>query len=245
MSRTTWLKIAISIILSLIIGVYVNSYLKSLTTNIQVVVAAKTIEPQTLITEEMLSTIVVNEKNQKLLTPNAVKNKQEIVGSVALKDFEKGQVLLKDTNQIANDLDSSTGRAGTYEGKVKPSYFIPSGKRAVTIKVDAEGSLSFNLQKKDLVDVIFTSTTNATGGNYSSTILKNIEIFDVSNISQEEKNKNSASMLQNITLLVTPSEAQDLTYAKRNGKIDLELVPLEANEASTSLTPTNAYKFQN
>lgn len=245
MAKSTWLKIVVSIFLAICIGYYVNQYLASLSTTVNVVVAAESIEPQTIITKEMLSTISVNQDNQKRLAPKAVYAESSIVGSVALKAFSPGQVIENTPESIVQDLGQGKAVQSQQEGSLRKSYFIPSDKRAVTVKVDAEGSLSFGLEKGDKVDIVFTTEQNRSEGGYSTVILQDIEVFETSEVTEEDRKKNLSTMTQNITFLVTPAEAQDLIFAKRNGKIDLQLVPLDAVDTKVQLDPTREYKFVN
>ncbi|WP_127580760.1 Flp pilus assembly protein CpaB [Paenibacillus koleovorans] len=245
MNRNLWLKSLLGIVLSVCIAFYVNVYLKSLREEVAVVVAAKDISPETKISADMLTTVKVNTMDQNLLVPNAVLQLSDVVGSIAMTKIKAGSVIQKEPTQIMAPIDYSSSTSPA-SGDVKKSFFIPPDKRIITLKLDGEGSVAFALKKGDKVDVIFTSMASETNGIYSSLILQKIEVFDAEVIADKDKTASNTAVMQNVTLLVTPQEAQDLALAKRKGKIDLALVPATttgANNAEMPINPTYPTKF--
>ncbi|OEF99142.1 Flp pilus assembly protein CpaB [Vulcanibacillus modesticaldus] len=244
MTKNTWIKTILGIILSLSIAFYVNQFLHSIREEVEVVVAAKDIMPETVITKDMVKKIRVNKADQSILVPDALKREEEVIGAVAVKKIRAGEVIINDPDKIVNNIDQAQtiNLQSEDKDKVRKAFFIPTGMRAITVSVDAEGGLAFTLQKGDKVDVIFTSSKGETGGIYSSIILKNIEVFDVQGISAEDRQ--TSTSVQHITLLVIPKQAQNLALAKRKGKIDLALNPININRLTPMPTgPTYPYEF--
>ena len=225
MFRNVWFRLFLGLALSGLIAVSVNSYLQSLKDEVEVVVAAQIIPAQMQITSAMLKTIRVNLASQQLLTPNAIHNVSSLVGFVAMDTIKEGEVIANDPRKIFKFNPNSTEKMST-TGEVGKAYFIPADKRAITVRLDAEGGLAFGLKRGDKVDVIFTSVNTETGGAYSTTLFQKIEVFEVE--ASGDKAQGNNMTLQNVTLVVNPQEAQDLTLAKRKGKIDLILESIHA-----------------
>lgn len=234
MAKSTWLKVLIGFFLSLCIAFYVNQFLKSLKEEIKVVVASKEIQPQTKITSDMLTTISVSTADQKLLAPDAVKEISSAIGSVTLVRLRAGEVITNHSDKLIQQNRDGGGNISASNQRVNRALFIPEGKRTMAIRIDSEGSLGFTLEKGDKVDVILTATGGELGGIYSNVILQRMEIFDVEPIADKDKTNNGA--LQNITLIVSPQQAQQLALAKRKGKIDLVLNPLNSSQVNNPIT---------
>lgn len=245
MTRSTWLKSIVALLLSLSIAFYFNQYLLSLKEEVEVIVAAKDIPAETRITSEMLKTIKVNKADQSLLAPYAAKDVNSVVNLITLISFKVDDVIINQPDKLIKSIGG-----GDYSiaagGKVSKAYLIPPDKRAISIKVDAEGALAFSLGKGDKVDVILTSTGAELNGVYSTILLQKIEILDIEMISEKDKEQNISTTMQNVSLLVTPQEAQDLALAKRKGKIDLMLNPVSSNNSTIiPLSPSLPSKFLN
>jgi pilus assembly protein CpaB len=81
------------------------------------------------------------------------------------------------------------------------------------------------LSKGDWVDVIYTSKSDskAIGESVSHMILQQVEVFDIERVNV--KGEGRESVMQHVTLLVSPQEAVKLSLAKHKGDIDLILNP--------------------
>lgn len=232
MARSTWFKTLIGIVLSLCIAYYVNALLKTVTEQVDVVVASQDIASQTVITSNMLKTIKVNASAQKALTPMAAQNIHDVVGSITLVSRKSGEVIELDATKLVSSTEHVMASGEMIRNDDLPrSYFIPPDKRAITVRVDAEGSLGFSLNKGDVIDVLFTSMSYDTQGTYTTILLERITIFDLDPVTERDRTNINTAM-QNITLLVSPKEAQLLSLAKRKGKIDLLLNPLNVEDGS-------------
>jgi len=241
MTKSTWIKTILGIILSISLAFYVNQFLHSIRDEVEVVVAAQDIMAETVITEDMVSKLKVNAADQALLVPNAAKDLDAVIGSVAVNKINKGEVIVDNPEQLLAAKQQGSGNNLKPDEDVRKSYFIPAEMRAITVSVDAEGGLAFGLKKGDMVDVIFTSSKSETGGIYSSIILEKVEVFDIEELA--DKDKQGSTTLQNITLLVTPKEAQNLALAKRKGDIDLVLNPINPNKMYMPTGPSYPYEF--
>lgn len=245
MLRSVWLKTTIGIILSISIAFYVNALLKTTTEQIEVLVAARDIPEQTVIDSSMLKKIRVNAAAQHVLVPQAVRSLEDLVGAITLVPFRSGEVIVRDVTKIALLDEQSHKEHLRLVSDLPQSYFIPSDKRATTVRVDAEGSLAFSLKKGDVVDILFTSMGHETSGIYSTIIIEKVTIFELDHISERDRS-NANTAMQNITLLVTPKEAEMLALAKRKGKIDLLLNPLNIDEQTKKPSePTYSRDFIN
>lgn len=244
-TKQVWLKTVFALFLSICIAIYVNQFLKSMSLQTEVVIAAQDIPAKTIIENSMLKTIKVHSGDQSLLVPHAVGIISEVVGSITLIPIQSGEVLVRDERKLVKSNQSVSGQSNTNASMPK-AFFIPPDQRAISLKVDAEGSLNFSLKAGDKVDIIFTSLNIDTGGTYAKTILKGVSIFDVSTVSEKDRQSNASMVMQNISLLVSPSDAQLLALSKRKGKIDFVLTPLTPDSEEWSVDkptyPAEIYK---
>jgi len=219
-SRQVWLKTLIAILLSVLLAYYVNRFFTNMTEKVEVIVAAEDIPAQTRIEKSMLKTIKVTAEDRSRLVPDALLQMQDAIGSVTVEMLKKGDIL-RDTAGTLVPVGSTVQISNKQD--LPKAFFIPADQRAITLKIDAEGALGFTLKSGDKVDVIFTSMSGETGGAYSNTILRDITIFELSEISDKDRQSSANLVTQNITLLVSPKQAEKLALAKRKGKIDLLL----------------------
>jgi len=99
---------------------------------------------------------------------------------------------------------------------------IPPGMRAVSVRVNEVVSVAGFVQPGTLVDVLLTG--NPTGGSeqQTTTVLENVSV--IASGSRLERNANGEnSSAPVITLLVSPEDAQRLTLASQQGRIQLSL----------------------
>ena len=137
-----------------------------------------------------------------LLTENAVRNRDELLGKYAL------QTIYRDEQFIDKRL------AVSFEETVE--FEVPEGKRAVTIPIDELSSVAYNANIGDRVDVIATFNKENLDNipvfeNSAQIIIQNAKVLSYGVRTQEEPNpqKETTSL---ITLLVTPQDAERLVY---------------------------------
>lgn len=115
------------------------------------------------------------------------------------------------------------------EGRLAPrgsgqglAPIIPLGMRAVSVRVsDVVGVAGFVLPGLR-VDVLVTGRPPDTNGSMTSTVLQNILVLSAGTTIQPDA-KGQAINATNVTLLVTPAQAETLTLASSEGRIQLVL----------------------
>lgn len=165
----------------------------------------------------------------EFVPPGAVQDPNEIIGMVALVSFKKGEAILK--NKVTNP-SPLTGI----------SLQVAPGKRAVTIPISEMTGVAKLLKPGDRVDMI-AAVSVGSGQNRKKEvkpIMQNIPILATGNrISNElpvlyEKNRKGDQVIiknltrdtkfTNITVEVTPLEAQTIIYILNQNPKDLTMI---------------------
>ncbi len=227
-SRTLWLSIGLALFAVFLIYSYsqekVAEYNKKFGAQTQVVVAAKEIYEMQTIDETMLKIISVPQDFQQ---PGAIVNPEEIVGLVASAPFQEGE-------QILNTKLLKPGPTTGLSIQVSPN------KRAVTIPVDDVRGLANLLRPGDRVDILGVNEGKegkdasvntllqdvvvlATGVNVTNNIPRALDVDSRNN--KSFKNLKGDTSFSNITVELSPKEAQDiiLMLASNPGSIYLTL----------------------
>jgi len=116
-------------------------------------------------------------------------------------------------------------------GKTGASISIPIGMRVVTVPANMTFAHSGMLKPEDRVDVMVTYRVEAvdrSGKDYSETktFLSYIQVFATDSIRDPDAGADpsgKASILKNISLLVTPEQAQTIAMAKSIGELSMNL----------------------
>lgn len=166
-----------------------------------VVVARKDIPANTVITADMVS---LEALPAEAVIENSVRNVSDVVGSIAKADILSGEQILKQ-------------RLAGSQGSNSLSYTIPEQYRAITIAVNEISGIAGYVSAGDKVDILISFKGDASA---TYTQLQNITVFAVG--SRTSANKDAA-VPASLTLLVTPSQAEVLTYGAQNGTITLTL----------------------
>lgn len=116
---------------------------------------------------------------------------------------------------------------------------IPPGMRAVSVRVNEVVSVAGFVLPGTRVDVLLTG--NSTGSDQqTTTVLENVAVLATG----QKLERNSAGDPENaavITLLVSPDDAQRLTLASSQGKIQLSLRnPLDTKQQDLGLVSNNS-----
>lgn len=212
-SRTLWLSIGVALFAVFLLYSYsqekVSEYNKKFGAQTQVVVAAKEILEMQTIDETMLKIISVPQDFQQ---PGAIVNPEEIVGLVAASPFQPGE-------QILNTKLLKPGPTTGLSIQVSPN------KRAVTIPVDEVRGLAKLVRPGDRVDILGVSEAKnnreasvntilqdvvvlATGVNVTNNIPRALDIDSRNN--KNFKNLRGDTSFNNITVELSPKEAQDI-----------------------------------
>ncbi len=113
---------------------------------------------------------------------------------------------------------------------------IPLGKRAVALKVDQVVGLAGFVVPGMRVDVIIAGNPNSnatTSGDLSRTVLQNIEVLSAGQ-KIEKRADGKPEEAQVVNLLVTPDQAEILSLASNETKVQLVLRnPLDTKEEAT------------
>ena len=115
---------------------------------------------------------------------------------------------------------------------------IPRGMRAVSVRVNEVVSVAGFVGPGTRVDILLTGTPNGSSEPQTTTVLQNVAVI----ASGHTLERNASGDAQNtpvITLLTSPEDAERLTLASSEGKIQLSLRnPLDTHQ--DSVDPANA-----
>jgi len=141
--------------------------------------------------------------------PGAYDKKSKVLGRGVVIPIAKGEFLLP------------TKLAGENAGSGLPAL-IPPGMRAMSVRVNEVVSVAGFVGPGTRVDVLLTGTPKGGGEQETTTVLQNVAVI----ASGQKLERNAAGepmMTPVITLLVSPEDAQKLTLASAEGKIQLAL----------------------
>lgn len=123
-----------------------------------------------------------------------------------------------------NELVMASKLAGENAGAGLPAL-IPSGMRAVSVKVNDVISVAGFVVAGTRVDVILTGNPGEGGGQgnmTTTTVLSNIQVLAAGQKLQKNE-QGEPQQVTVITLMVSPEDAQKLTLASTEGRIQLSL----------------------
>src|SRR6266480_544883 len=160
------------------------------------------------------------------LPPSCFHLKSSVLGRGVVLPIAKGEFVLP------------LKLAGENAGYGLPSL-IPPGMRAVSVRVNEVVSVAGFVLPGTRVDVLLTG--NSTGSDQqTTTVLENVAVLATG----QKLERNSAGDPENaavITLLVSPDDAQRLTLASSQGKIQLSLRnPLDTKQQDLGLVSNNS-----
>ena len=184
-----------------------------------VVVAARDIQVGTLLGDGDLKTVRFPAAE---LPSGVFGSKSKVVGRGAIQTISKGEFIL------VNKLAAEGSRAGL------PSL-IPTGMRAVSVRVNDVVAVANFAVPGTHVDVLLTGSPGDGGQPVTTTVLEDIRV-----LASGQRLESAASGLSGlvgdsnfpvITLAVSPDDAQKLTLAAAEGKIQLALRnPLDSSQ---------------
>ena len=99
---------------------------------------------------------------------------------------------------------------------------IPPGMRAVSVRVNEVVSVAGFVGPGTRVDILLTGTPNGSNENQTTTVLQNVAVI-ASGHTLERNSAGEAQSTPVITLLVSPDDAERLTLASAEGRIQLAL----------------------
>lgn len=150
----------------------------------------------------------------------------QVIGRGVVQSISKGEFILP------NKLAGENGGSGL------PSL-IPPGMLAVPVRVNDVVSVGGFVVPGTRVDVLLTGNPAGSNEQQTTTVLENVAV--VANGSNLERNSNGEPQSSAvITLLVSPDDAQKLTLAQAQGKIQLALRnPLDTSRHDLNATGTS------
>src|SRR5579862_3239576 len=152
--------------------------------------------------------------------------KNKVIGRGVIQPIQRGEFIL--TNKLA----------GENAGSGLPAL-IPPGMRAVSVRVNDTTSVSGFVLPGTRVDVLLTGSPEG-GQTQTTTVLENIAVIATG----QKLERNSAGEPQTtpvITLLLSPDDAQKLTLASNQGRIQLTLRnPLDTRQMELAAARSDA-----
>src|ERR1700683_1680764 len=222
MHRTGLLMIGVlALALGLIASLYVYRTLQSRAgagsdAGVDVIVATDDLQVGARVQEHDIKIIKIPAAD---LPPGSPRRRSEVLGHGVIVPIAKGEFILP--NRLA----------GENAGSGLPSL-IPPGMRAVSVRVNEVVSVAGFVGPGARVDVLLTGTPNGSTENQTTTVLQNVAVI----ASGHTLERNASGEAQNtpvITLLASPEDAERLTLASSEGKIQLSLRnPLDTHQDS-------------
>lgn len=207
------LWIVLTVILGLITSTLVYYYLNGVKVEAAgqdlktVVVAAQKVPQGTLLTKDMVKTINVPEK---YLPSGTIANIDSAINQYSTVDLWPESIIV--SGQLASSKNSQ-----------QLSYKIPADKRAITIAVNTTSGVGGQIKPGQYVDVLVSyKTANNFVDNKVVTLLQNVLILSTGSSSSGNQSQD-AQIPDNVTLAVSPQEAQLVTLSETVGKIKLVL----------------------
>ena len=173
---------------------------------VQVMVAASDLQVGARVEERDIKVISIPAAD---MPPGAPRKKADVVGHGVIIPISKGEFILP--NRLA----------GENAGSGLPAL-IPPGMRAVSVRVNEVVSVAGFVTPGTRVDVLLTGTPGSAGEQQTTTVLQNVAVL-ASGHTLERTSTGEAQNTAVITLLVTPDDAQRLTLASTEGRIQLAL----------------------
>jgi pilus assembly protein CpaB len=219
MNRTRLLLIgALALALGLVVSMYVYKTLQQVRAGgadpgVEVIVAADDLQVGARVEERDIKIVRMPAGD---LPVGAPRRKADVLGHGVIIPISKGDFIL------ANKL------AGENAGAGLPSL-IPPGMRAVSVRVNEVVSVAGFVTPGTRVDVLLTGTPTGGSEPETTTVLQNVAVL-ASGHTLERTATGEAQNTPVITLLLSPDDAQKLTLASTEGKIQLALRnPLDTN----------------
>jgi pilus assembly protein CpaB len=151
------------------------------------------------------------------LPPGAYTKRSQVMGRGVIIPISRGEFILP--NKLAPE----------NAGSGLPAL-IPPGMRAVSVRVNEVVSVAGFVGPGTRVDVLLTGTPNGSSESQTTTVLQNVAVI----ASGQRLERNAAGEAQTtpvITLLASPEDAERLTLASSEGKIQLVLRnPLDTHQ---------------
>lgn len=161
------------------------------------------------------------------LPPSYVRQKSSVVGRGVVLPIAKGEFVLP------------LKLAAENAGYGLPSL-IPPGMRAMSVRVNEVVSVAGFVVPGTRVDVLLTGNPSGASEQQTTTVLENVAVIATGQ-RLERSSAGGPQMTPVITLLVSPDDAQRLTLASTQGRIQLALRnPLDTKQQDLATVRTNS-----
>ncbi len=172
----------------------------------QVVVAANDISPGVALNGFLVK---VATWPQELIPPKTATTLQEVEGRVIITPVAKGEPIL--FSKLAPE-GTAAGLGG----------LLDDSKRALTVRVDDVSGVAGFINPGDHVDVLVEMQVPNSQEHFSKTILQNIVVLTAGQFWEQNKEQ-KPTIVNTVTLELTPDQAEVLNLASNQGKIRLAL----------------------
>ncbi len=217
------LWLVVTLLLAVLTGLLVYKYLSDLKnpagsgTMTTQVTAKVRIPAGTRVTADMLETVQVP---AEYAHPARVLDASTLVGQYALVDILPGDVIVAD-------------RVAPEKSVNELPYKIPSGARAITVPVNTLTGVAGLIKPGHHVDVLVSYKASDTPTDYRvMTLVQDVLVLAVGSDMQR---KEGTQQVDNITLAVSPNDAQLVALGESIGKIKLVVRP--SGEGSRATLP--------
>jgi len=194
---------------------------------IRVMAAAANIKLGTVLADKDLTTIEI----AGTLPKGAILTKDKVIGRGVISNLYEGEPIID--NRLAA-VGSGGGLAAT----------IRQGMRACAVKVDEVVGVAGFVTPGMRVDVLISGnppgTSNLTEGTQVKTLLQNIEVLSAGTDIQKDQ-EGKPQQVQVVNLLVLPEQAEALSLASNQTKIQLVL----RNPLDTAISKTSGSAMSN
>jgi len=191
---------------------------------VDVVVAANDLQVGTKVADRDVKLVRFPED---ALPAHTFRKMSSVIGRGVVLPISQGEFILPDK------------LAGENAGSGLPSL-IPPGMRAVSVRVNEVVSVAGFVTPGTRVDVLLTGNPSGAADQQTTTVLENVAVIATGQ-KLERNSGGDPQMTPVITLLVSPDDAQRLTLASTQGRIQLSLRnPLDTREQELAAVNTGA-----
>lgn len=180
------------------------------------VVVAKTAIPAR--TRIMQETLEIKSLPTSAVHPEAYRSIEEVVGGISRADILTGEQVL-------------APRVFTEERRATLSYIIPEGMRAISIPVaGASAGVGGFISPEDTIDILISFADSEVNDTFTTyTYFQNLKVL-ATGAETRERDTEEPVVVNTLTLLVTPEQAEVLVYVNHNTSTWITLrSPLDEN----------------
>ncbi|MHB9095501.1 MAG: Flp pilus assembly protein CpaB [Eubacteriales bacterium] len=218
LSTKSKLWLVLTIVLGIVTSLLVGNYLKVTKTTTEnramttVVAAAYGVKQGTRITRDMVKTFQIPQRD---VPSQAVTSTVQVIGQLATVELVTDEVIT--LSQLASEKTST-----------ELSYRIPEGFRAATIAINTLTGVANHVKPGNYVDILMSyRATENIQDNKVLTLTQNSLVLAVGAAVQV---KEGDPPTENLTLALTPQEAQLVMLSENIGKMKLVLRPVTDNK---------------